>query len=80
MRHPAPRPPFLTRLMFAIPIFGPILREISEGREGAMIWFAASLAGLVAVLALSFGLAGLVAGMLFMTLVMFLLIATIAKG
>ncbi|MGF1658218.1 MAG: hypothetical protein ACFCUS_02225 [Rubrimonas sp.] len=80
MRHPAPRPPLFTRILFAIPVFGRILREINEGRDGAFVWFAASLAGLVGVLALGFGLAGLVAGMLFMTLVMFLLIATIAKG
>ena len=80
MRHPAPRPPFTTRLLFAIPILGGMLREVSEQREGAFTWFVFSLVGCVVAATLAFGLAGLVVGMLFMTTVMFLIIMTIAKG
>ncbi len=80
MKRPAPRQSPFVRLLFAIPIFGAMLREVAEQREGAFGWFIFSLVGCLVAATLAFGLAGLVAGMLFITILMFLVIITIAKG
>lgn len=80
LRHPAPRPGFFLRLVFALPILGAMVRELSEDREGSLVWFAFSLVGLVAVLGLAFGLPGLTLGMILMTVVMFAVVMRIAGG
>jgi hypothetical protein len=80
MKHPAPRPPFLARLVFSVPLLGWMLREIYEQREGALGWFTFSLVGFVVMLAMTFGLVGLVIGMLLMTFVMFCVILSITAG
>lgn len=61
---PRARRPFLTRLLFAIPVLGWMLRDVAEGDEQALGWFALSIAALLAIAGLTFGLPGLVAGML----------------
>lgn len=61
---PRIRRPFLTRLLFAVPILGWMLRDVAEGDEHALGWFALTIVALLAIAALSFGLPGLVAGML----------------
>jgi len=61
---PRVRRPFLIRLLFAIPVLGWMLRDVAEGDDHALGWFALSLAALLAIAALSFGLPGLVVGML----------------
>lgn len=59
------RRPFLTRLIFAIPVVGWMLRDVAEGDETAMGWFALTIFSLIAITTLTFGLPGLVIAMLF---------------
>jgi len=64
---PRVRRNLLHRVIFAIPVIGWMLRDVAEGDEHTMGWFALTLACSIGVAALVFGLPGLVTAMLFMT-------------
>jgi hypothetical protein len=55
---------FAARLLFAAPVIGWMLREIADGNDAALGWFALFAGSAVGVSALAFGLPGMVLVML----------------
>lgn len=70
----------VARAVFAVPVLGWMLRDVAEGGESAMLWFAASVIGVLALVTLVFGLPGLVMAMLPMAAVVLSLILIVAGG
>lgn len=76
-RRPARRRPLPLRLLFAVPVLGWMLRDMAEGDDQAILWFAVTVICALACVTLLFGLPGLVLGMIgmaFFTLTMVLLV------
>ncbi|SDZ79089.1 hypothetical protein [Rubrimonas cliftonensis] len=61
---PRRRRGLLARVIFAVPVIGWMLRDVAEGDDMALLWFALTLIGVAAIVTLTFGLAGLVPLML----------------
>jgi hypothetical protein len=78
-RETGRRRPMVMRLIFAVPVVGWMLRDMAEGDDQAIMWFAITVVCALASIALLFGLPGLVMGMIGMavfTLIMVLLVTT----
>ncbi|MFN3613457.1 MAG: hypothetical protein ACK4WC_02710 [Rubrimonas sp.] len=78
-RDPRRRRSLALRLVFAVPVLGWMLRDMAEGDDQAIMWFAVTVICALACAALLFGLPGLVMGMIGMavfTLIMVLLVTT----
>jgi hypothetical protein len=68
------------RVVFSIPVLGWMLRDVARGGEQELLWFAATLAFSLACATMIFGLPGLVAGMLIMTVLALTAIVLITFG
>lgn len=78
-RNATRRSPLL-RLLFAIPILGWQLREIHEGKPDALQWFVIGVVCSLAIATLTFGLPGLVMGMLPVVALCMAMIVAFASG
>lgn len=80
VRMPERRRGLLARVIFAVPVLGWMLREVVEGDDMALLWFALSLIGVAAIVTITFGLAGLVPLMLGLAAVALTMILFITFG
>lgn len=70
----------IRRALFAVPVLGWMLRDVERGGAASLGWFAASLAMLLALATVLFGLPGLVMGMIGATLLIFCGLLVVIRG
>ena len=70
----------LNSLLLRTPLIGRMLREVEEGRDGAILGLLLAIVGSIGVATVSFGLPGLVIAMLVMTGLVGLILLNVAGG